>query len=122
MATSPGSVIEDFVAAVNARDIERLLAVYEHDARLAFPGQPHVGTGAIRAALRDLLSQQPTIRGTTLSVSRVGDLALLRSEWSLSGTDPKGERIEMAGKSAELVRQQPDGTWRYVIDLPMGRE
>ena len=43
-------------------------------------------------------------------------------EWSYTGTGPKGERIELSGESAELARRQSDGTWRYVIDLPMGTE
>jgi uncharacterized protein (TIGR02246 family) len=122
MAKSPAGVIEDFVAAVNAGDIERVMALYEPGARLAFPGQPSVGHDAIRGALQNLLSQKPSMKGRTVSISEAGDLALLRSEWSFSGTDAKGDRVEMSGESAELARRQPDGTWCYVIDLPMGRE
>ena len=121
-ARSPEQVIDAFVAAVNSGDIERVLAVYERDARLAFPGEPHVGHDAIRLNIQNLLSQKPTMRGKTKSLSQVGELALLRSEWSYTGTGPKGERIELSGQSAELARRQPDGTWRYVIDLPMGTE
>ena len=121
-ARSPEQLIDAFAAAVNSGDIERVLAVYERDARLAFPGKPYVGHDAIRVNIQDLLSQKPTMRGKTKSVSQVGELALLRSEWSYTGTGPKGERIELSGESAELARRQPDGTWRYVIDLPMGTE
>lgn len=122
MAQSPEQVIQSFVAAVNAGDIERVLTHYERDARLAFPGQPSVGHDAIRSMLQNLLAQKPTMKGTTVSVSRVGDLALLRSQWNLSGTDQAGGPVEMSGESAELVRRQSDGSWRYVIDLPMGKE
>ena len=122
MARTPEQVIDVFVAAVNAGDGERVLALYEPGARLAFPGQPAVGLDAIRGVIGNLLSQKPTMKGTTVSVSQVGDLALLRSEWSFSGTDATGGRVEMSGESTELVRRQADGTWRYVIDLPMGKE
>jgi ketosteroid isomerase-like protein len=122
VARSPEQVIDVFAAAVNSGDIERVLAIYERNARLAFPGRPYVGHDAIRVDLQNLLSQKPVMRGSTLSVSQVRDLALLRSEWSYIGTGPAGERIELSGESAELARQQPDGTWLYVIDLPMGRE
>lgn len=122
MAKSPESVIDDFVAAVNAGDIERVMAEYEQGARLAFPGRPCIGHDAIRGELQNLLAQRPTMQGRTVSVSQVGDLALLQSEWSFTGTDSKGDRVELSGESSELVRRQPDGTWRYVIDLPMGRE
>ena len=122
MGRSPEQVIETFIAAVNAGDIERVLAVYESGARLAFPGQPSVGHDAIRGALQSLLAQKPTMTGRTVSVSQVGDVALLRSEWSFTGTDQTGARVEMSGESAEVVRRQPDGTWLYIIDLPMGKE
>ena len=122
MSRSPEQVIEIFIAAVNAGDIERVLAVYEPGARLAFPGQPSVGHDAIRGALQSLLAQKPTMTGRTVSVSQVGDVALLRSEWSFTGTDQTGGRVEMSGESAEVVRRQPDGTWLYIIDLPMGKE
>ena len=122
MSRSPEQVIETFIAAVNAGDIERLLAVYEPNARLAFPGQPSVGHDAIRGGLQSLLAQKPTMTGRTVSVSQVGDVALLRSEWSFTGIDQTGARVEMSGESAEVVRLQPDGTWLYIIDLPMGKE
>jgi len=122
MARTPEKVIESFVAAANAGDIEGILALYESGARLAFPGQPAVGLDAIRGALGNLLTQKPTMTGRTVSVSQVGDLALLRSEWSFTGTDQTGARVDMSGESVELVRRQPDATWRYIIDLPMGKE
>jgi uncharacterized protein (TIGR02246 family) len=122
MSRSPEHVIENFIAAVNAGDIERVLAVYEPGARLAFPGQPSVGHEAIRGALQNLLAQKPTMTGRTVSVSQMGDVALLRSEWSFTGIDQTGARVEMSGESAEVVRCQPDGTWLYIIDLPMGKE
>jgi uncharacterized protein (TIGR02246 family) len=122
VARTPEQVIEVFATAVNSGDIEQVLAVYERDARLAFPGRPYVGHDEIRVDLQNLLAQEPVMRGSTLSVSQVGDLALLRSEWSYTGTGPTGERIELSGESAELARRQRDGTWLYVIDLPMGKE
>jgi uncharacterized protein (TIGR02246 family) len=122
MANRPELVIEEFVAAVNSGDIERVLSFYERDARLAFPGQPSVGHDAIRKTLQGLISQKPTMKGKTLSVSTVRELAVLRSQWSLAGTDPTGGHVEMAGESAELVRRQADGSWLYVVDLPMGKE
>ena len=122
MAPSPEQVIQSFAAAINSGDIEKVLAHYERDARLAFPGQPAVGHDAIRSTIQNLLSQKPTLKGTTVSTSRVGDLAVLRTQWTLAGTDPTGGRVDMAGESVELVRRQSDGSWRYVIDLPMGKE
>jgi hypothetical protein len=30
--------------------------------------------------------------------------------------------LEMAGRTADVVRRQPDGTWLFVIDDPYGSE
>lgn len=42
-----------------------------------------------------------------------GDLALLRADFTL--TDGKGFVI-YSGFTAEIIRKQADGSWRYVID------
>ena len=45
-----------------------------------------------------------------------GDLALTHSKWRLEvpGSDA------MEGTTAEVVRRQPDGSWKYIIDNPFG--
>ncbi len=48
----------------------------------------------------------------------MGDLALLHAEWTLKGTGPDGQAVELAGRTSEVVRRQTDGSWRYVIDNP----
>jgi ketosteroid isomerase-like protein len=30
------------------------------------------------------------------------------------------DAVDVQGASAEVIRRQPDGTWRYVIDHPFG--
>jgi len=30
--------------------------------------------------------------------------------------------VDIVGKSADVLRQQPDGTWRFVIDNPWGTD
>ena len=36
--------------------------------------------------------------------------------------DPDGNEIPMQGKGTEVLRRQPDGNWRCVIDNPWGTE
>ncbi|HAF12136.1 MAG TPA: hypothetical protein DCK99_00285 [Blastocatellia bacterium] len=42
--------------------------------------------------------------------------------WTLTGTDPSGGAVEMAGQTSDVVRRQPEGTWLLVIDIPYGAE
>jgi ketosteroid isomerase-like protein len=55
-----------------------------------------------------------------LAVVRAGDLALVSGCWKLTGTGPDGEPVTMSGRTTDVARQQPDGTWRRVIDVPFG--
>jgi ketosteroid isomerase-like protein len=103
---------ETFAEAYNSGDVEVLLALYEPDALLApQPGERAQGTAAIRTALAALLALGGRMTSRNLYCMRAGDVALLRGEWRLGG---------MTARSAEVVRRQADGSWRYVIDHPFG--
>lgn len=43
-----------------------------------------------------------------------------RATPSLTGTDPDGNPLEMGSVTAEMVRRQEDGSWRFVIDNAWG--
>jgi ketosteroid isomerase-like protein len=104
-----------FEALFNDGDLDGLTALYEPDAVL----NPSVkglvcGTDAIRAALQGFLALGGRISITTTAVFEgPGGLALTHGEWSL-----RGGSTELAGKTAEVLRQQPDGKWLYAIDNP----
>lgn len=53
-----------------------------------------------------------------LTVIRAGDIALVSGAWTLTGLD--GEPVRMSGRTTDVTRRQPDGTWRWVIDVPFG--
>jgi ketosteroid isomerase-like protein len=49
-------------------------------------------------------------------------IALLRGEWTLTGTGPDGNPVRMVGQSVEVARQQPTGDWLLAIDHPFGAD
>jgi len=111
-----------FVAAFNAGDEDALMALYESEAALVpEPGQVVTGTEQIRAALQQFLALQGQFRLAAKHVVQTGDLALLISDWAVTGTGPDGKPLDVGGPSIEVVRRQADGTWLYVIDVPFGR-
>jgi ketosteroid isomerase-like protein len=121
-ATEPEQMHGLFQQAFNAGDIEALMALYEADAALIpQPGVTVEGSAAIRDSLRWFLDRRGTITLDTKLVVRVGDLAYLSNRWSLTGgTMPDGSPAELGATTAELARQQVDGTWLYVIDNAWG--
>jgi len=118
----PGDLNDRFGAAYNARNLEALLALYERDALLDFgPHGPVRGLPAIGAALEPFIALGGKIEYTRRFCMEVGDLALLSVEYRLKdGRAPDGSAVASTGVTLELARRQPDGSWKYVIDLPQG--
>jgi uncharacterized protein (TIGR02246 family) len=117
--TDPERVIDQFVKYFNSGDLEGILAeLYEEDAvLLPGPGAPTVtGRDEIRPALKGFVDMGGTMSVLGATAMRNGDLALTHSKWRLEvpGSDP------MEGTTAEVVRRQSDGSWKYILDNPFG--
>jgi uncharacterized protein (TIGR02246 family) len=112
------------IEAAHKSDVEAAVALYEPNASFVQDsGEVVTGHAAIREAMKSFLALKPHF---TLKVNSVqsgdGTLALTRATWSMTGTDPEGKPVTMGGRSAEVVRRQSDGTWKFVIDNPHGSE
>jgi uncharacterized protein (TIGR02246 family) len=120
-ATTPELMYEVLAAAFNAADLEQVLTLYEADAALvAQPGQVIAGTDQIRAAVEGFLALNGHYVVELRDVVRAGDLALASARWSLAAAGADGQPIALTGISADVLRRQADGAWRYVIDQPWG--
>jgi uncharacterized protein (TIGR02246 family) len=108
--------------ALNRGDLEAAVALYEVDAAFVQePGKVVRGHAAVRGAMQRFLAIKPKF---TISVNSVenGDIAVLRSKWSVNGIGPDGKPVAMSGNGIEVVRRQADGTWKFIIDNPAGAD
>jgi uncharacterized protein (TIGR02246 family) len=120
-ARTPEEIHQLWGAALNAGDLEALVALYEPEATVvAQPGEVVTGTEAIRQVLSGFVAMQPRIELRPRQVLVTGDLALLISEWTMQGTGPDGSPVEMAATTSDVARRQADGSWRMAIDNPYG--
>jgi uncharacterized protein (TIGR02246 family) len=120
-AQTPADVDRLFAEALSRGDLDGALAQYEDDAQFVQDnGEVAQGRAAIREALRDLLTNHPTLDCYEIDVQQHGDLAVLRARWTYTGIGRDGAPIDARGRSIEIVRRQPDGSWRFVIDMPSG--
>jgi uncharacterized protein (TIGR02246 family) len=112
-----------FERYLNAGELDALVALYEPGATLVpNPDERAVGQAAIREALAPLIAAKAQMRLRVGHVLYAGDdLAMLYDDWSGHLTDPDGARVAIAGQAIEVVRRQPDGTWRFAIDDPYAR-
>jgi uncharacterized protein (TIGR02246 family) len=117
----PEDIHPMFAEAFNAGDVERLLALYEPEARL-LPGQGPVRSGSleIRETLERFLAGKGRMTIETAYSIRMGEIALLQAKWRLTTKQAGGEDRVVESRSAEVVRRQPDGRWLYIIDYPFG--
>jgi len=122
-AKTPDDCDALFERHLNAGDLDSLVDLYEQDAVLVpNPGESAVGREAIRETLGGFVAAKAEIRLRVAQVLRAGDdLAMIYGDWSGHFTDPDGARVAIAGQSVEVVRRQPDGTWRFALDDPYGR-
>lgn len=108
-----------FEQHINAANLDGLVALYEPNATFVpQEGEPLRGTAAIREALAGFVAMKPRL---TMNVTRVipigADLAMLYNDWSMTAGGQSA-----TGKAIELMRRQADGTWRFVLDAPFGRD
>jgi ketosteroid isomerase-like protein len=108
-ARNPEDLAAFFVMRANAGDVDGLVALYEPDAVLASPtGQVLRGSQAIHQFYAELLANRPTFQaGEQRQALRLDNLALTSS------------RLVNGIVTAEVARQQPDGTWLWAIDQPI---
>lgn len=108
-AWTPEDLTRLFVERANAGDADGLADLYEEDAVMAYPpGEVTVGRAAIRELWAGILAQRPQFQPEQpLPTLISGDLAL-------TSTPPR----DGAGARAQVVRRQPDGSWRRVLDQP----
>jgi uncharacterized protein (TIGR02246 family) len=118
---TPEDTIRRFSALLSDGDLDALVDLYEPEAAFApQPGQTINGRAAIREALRPFVALEPRMTGDIQRVLLAGETALVANRWSLTGTQPDGSAVELAGVSADVLRRRADGSWGIVIDDPWG--
>lgn len=108
----PELVSKELESLLRTRDIDAVVDLYEDDAAFAdFAGAVH-GAEAIRAAHEAFLASGSRLTLGDSVVFEANDLALVHWSWQVERDD--GTTID--GVSAEVLRRQADGSWKFVID------
>jgi uncharacterized protein (TIGR02246 family) len=117
----PEDAIRRFQDLLAEGDLEGLVGLYEPDAVFSpAPGDTVRGRAAIRDALRPFLALEPRMTGEVERVVIAGETALVTNRWTLAGAREDGSAVEMAGRSADVLRRRTDGSWGIAIDDPWG--
>ena len=119
----PVDTVTRLIEAINRADLDGAMSLYENEAVLvAQPGQIARGAPAVREALAGFTALKAKLTSEAQQVVESGDLALYLGRWSLRGTDPAGQPVDMGGESTDLLRRQKDGRWLIALDNPWGTQ
>ena len=111
------TVHDQFSAAVLRQDFDAVAALYAEDAVLLPPNEPAVHG---RAAIRRWTAAVPRVTRIVLQVDDVdgrADVAYMRGTFAMT-LEPEGAPpVSVAGKYVEILKKQPDGAWRFAVDI-----
>lgn len=93
-------------------NIDALQGLYEPEAVFADYDGTARGWLAIRAVHQSFLDAGLTLTLTDSLALEVDNIALVHWSWTVQRSDGSS----MEGTSAEVLRRQPGGSWRFVID------
>ena len=109
------------MAAANAGDADGIVAVYAEDAALLAPNlPPQKGHEAIKSFWGGFLDAY-TVRFEVASdtIEGRGDLAYNQGHYRFTAV-PKAKGVPGVadeGKFLEILKKQPDGSWKYIVDM-----
>ena len=109
--------------AMETGDLDAMLALYEPDATFVVSsGRVVTGHAAIRQVLQGYITAKAkgTVEEVRVVPSADGSVAVTRTKGHFTSPDLEGKPVTTRFHSVEVVRRQPDGTWRFVIDDPTG--
>jgi ketosteroid isomerase-like protein len=104
-------------AAFNTGNVNTVLGMYDFNGIIVpEPGKPVSGKEKFEEAIKAILSIKGKMEIKTVYCLQTGSLAVGRSEWNI--TD--GNEVKVSAKGIEVMKQQPDGTWKIIIDHAFG--
>ena len=117
-ARTPEECHELVQASLNSGNLEGLMALYEPAACLVQQDGSPPRTGAkLRQAQAAFIEIAATRTTSLTKVIRAGDdLAVLYIDWTITASG-----LPLSGKAIQVLRLQPDGAWKIIIDDPFGR-
>jgi ketosteroid isomerase-like protein len=106
-------------AAFNTGDVATVMSMYDVTGIIVpEPGKPVSDKEKFEEAIKAILSIKGKMEIKTVYCLQTGNVAVGRSEWNISD----GNEVKISAKGIEVMKQQPDGTWKIVIDHAFGAE
>ena len=104
----------EWEAAMNAADVDGIVALYAEDARLLPPNETaSVGHEGVRAAFGSMIEAGLSVDLNAIETQSAGDVAFVVGTYKLLAGDDVADK----GKYIETWRRGNDGEWRMTNDI-----
>jgi len=118
-AKTPQEVHTVLAAAFNTKNLDVIMNVYDANGIIfPEPGKEVSGQSQFIEAVKSICAVPGVMEIKTVYCLQSGDVAVGRSEWSITDNG----KTQVAAKGIELMKQQPDGSWKIIIDHAFGAE
>ena len=105
--------------AFNSGNTEIVMSMYDVDGIIVpEPSKPVSGKSKFEEAIKGIISISGKMEIKTVYCLQTGNLAVGRSEWNIT----ENGKVKISAKGIEVMKQQPDGSWKILIDHAFGAE
>jgi uncharacterized protein (TIGR02246 family) len=111
-----------FTQSLNSGELEAVMELYEPDSRFVALSGETVGRDQVRDVLAGMIQAKTRLQSRLVKVATVGDIALLCTDYEGSPASVSARPSEARYRAIEVLRRQPDGTWKLLVGNPRGRE
>lgn len=111
-SSKPEHVSESLVEYLNAGDVDAVMGLYEEGAVFVDLDGAVTGLANIRSAHQAFLDSGLALTLSDVVAFEAGNIALVHWSWTVRRRDG----FSAEGVSAEVLRRQADGSWRFIID------
>jgi ketosteroid isomerase-like protein len=112
-----------FTHHLKSGNVDGVLALYAANASMLNPqtGELVTGHADLRVVFERLVRSKSRLEGEVVKSITTGDVAVLYTDFqgTLPGAD--GKLVPVHQRAIEVLRRQPDGTWKLVFGDPAGR-
>ena len=111
-----------FTEQLNAGELDAVMDLYKPEARFVTrSGATLAGRDRICEPLAAMIRSKTKLHSRVIRAVTVGDIAQLYTDFEGIALDRSGQTIEARNKAIEVLRRQPDGTWKLIIGNPNAR-
>lgn len=129
-APTPEILLQRLGERIVAKDVDGIIALHEPDAAIVDWDLSVIrGHANIRAFYVEWFKSNPVLTVTPMQTTVAGGqkglfgrvlnrTASVMGHYSLTQDAPEGGQVTFTGQFCDIVRQQKDGSWLYVMDNP----